>query len=73
MINIGSKKIGLPGRRNENILSNEALENAFQVGNWDSDKVSFYLPYLNGDKETILRDSEKSLEKLNLDFKLPVE
>ena len=25
----------------------EALENAFQVGNWDSEKVSFYLPYLS--------------------------
>ena len=46
----------------------EALEAAFQVGNWESEQVSFYLPYLNGDKETILRDSEKSLEKLNLDF-----
>ena len=46
----------------------EALEAAFQIGNWESEKVSFYLPYLNGDKETILRDSEKSLDKLNLDF-----
>ena len=46
----------------------EALEHAFQVGNWDSEKVSFYLPYLNGDKETILRDAEKSLEKLGLNF-----
>ena len=46
----------------------EALEHAFQVGNWDSEKVSFYLPYLEGDKETILIDAEKSLEKLNLDF-----
>ena len=45
-----------------------ALENAFQVGNWDSDKVSFYLPYIGGDKESILRDSEKSLDKLGLDF-----
>lgn len=47
----------------------EALEHAFQVGNWDSDKVSFYLPYLDGNKETILRDAEKSLDKLGLDFK----
>ena len=46
----------------------EALENAFQVGNWDSEKVSFYLPYLDGDKETILRDAETSIEKLNLNF-----
>ena len=46
----------------------DALEHAFQVGNWDSEKVSFYLPYLKGDKETILMDAEKSLDKLNLDF-----
>ena len=49
-------------------LMYEALENAFQIGNWESDKVSFYLPYLDGDKETILRDSENSLAKLDLDF-----
>ena len=46
----------------------EALEKAFQVGNWDSDKVSFHLPYIDGDKETILRDAEQSLNKLQLDF-----
>ena len=46
----------------------DALEHAFQIGNWDSEKVSFYLPYLEGDKETILMDAEKSLDKLNLDF-----
>tara|TARA_B100001123_G_scaffold427985_1_gene544258 strand:+ start:573 stop:1358 length:786 start_codon:yes stop_codon:yes gene_type:complete len=45
-----------------------ALETAFQIGNWSSDKVSFYLPYIGGDKESILRDSEKSLDKLELDF-----
>jgi 7-cyano-7-deazaguanine synthase len=45
-----------------------ALENAFQIGNWSSDQVSFYLPYIGGDKESILRDSEKSLDKLELDF-----
>ena len=46
----------------------EALEYAFKIGNWESDKVEFYLPYLEGDKETILRDAENSLEKLNLNF-----
>jgi len=45
-----------------------ALENAFQIGNWSSDQVSFYLPYIGGDKESILRDSAKSLDKLELDF-----
>ena len=45
-----------------------ALENAFQIGNWNSDKVSFYLPYIGGDKETILKDAEKCLDRLGLDF-----
>ena len=39
----------------------EAIENAFKIGNWDSDKVNFYLPYLDGDKYTILKDAEKSI------------
>ncbi|MFL2941234.1 MAG: 7-cyano-7-deazaguanine synthase [Candidatus Poseidoniales archaeon] len=46
----------------------DALENAFKIGNWESDKVAFYLPYLEGDKETILIDAEISLTKLKLDF-----
>ena len=46
----------------------DALENAFAVGNWDSDKISFELPYINGDKETILRDAIDNCRKLNLDF-----
>ena len=47
----------------------EAIENAFKIGNWDSDRVNFYLPYLDGDKYTILKDAEKSIEKLDgVDF-----
>ena len=45
-----------------------ALENAFQIGNYYSEKVSFYLPYIGGNKETILKDAEKCLDKLGLDF-----
>ena len=45
-----------------------ALENAFQIGNWSSEKVSFYLPYIGGNKETILKDAEKCLDRLGLDF-----
>ena len=45
-----------------------ALENAFQIGNWSSDKVSFYLPYIGGNKETILKDAAKCLDRLGLDF-----
>ena len=47
----------------------EAIEKAFKIGNWDSDRVSFYLPYLDGDKYTILKDAEKSIDKLDgVDF-----
>ena len=46
----------------------EALSKAFHIGNWDSDRVSFHLPYIDGDKESILKDAEISLNKLNLDF-----
>ena len=45
-----------------------ALEHAFQIGNWDSEKVSFELPYINGDKETILKDALVSCEGLSIDF-----
>ena len=47
----------------------EAIEKAFKIGNWDSDRVGFYLPYLDGDKYTILKDAEKSIDKLDgVDF-----
>ena len=46
----------------------EALHKAFSVGNWDSERVEFYLPYLNGDKFTILQDAKESIDFLGLDF-----
>ena len=46
----------------------EALGKAFQIGNWDSQRVSFHLPYIDGNKESILVDAEISLNTLNLDF-----
>jgi len=45
-----------------------ALATAFDIGNWDSEFVSFTLPYIDGHKETILRDAEKAIAKLGLDF-----
>lgn len=45
-----------------------AIEHAFAIGNWDSDKVSFKLPYLDGDKESILRDADTAITSLGLDF-----
>ena len=32
----------------------DAIGQAFAIGNWDSELVSFHLPFLDGDKETIL-------------------
>ena len=46
----------------------KAIENAFEVGNWDSEKVSFHLPYIDGNKEVILRDAEDAIAMLDLDF-----
>jgi 7-cyano-7-deazaguanine synthase len=41
---------------------------AFKVGNWGSDKVEFFTPYMEGDKFTILRDGETLCGGLGLDF-----
>jgi 7-cyano-7-deazaguanine synthase len=38
------------------------------MGNWDSDKVSYWTPYLEGNKFTILEDGEKLCEELGLEF-----
>ena len=46
----------------------EALGVAFEVGNWESERVSFLLPYINENKESILKDAMKSLSKLSLNF-----
>ena len=45
-----------------------ALEHAFAIGNWDSDRVTFTLPYINEDKTGILRDAEQSTNQLDLNF-----
>ena len=41
---------------------------AFRRGNWNADKVTYYTPYLNGDKFDILMDGQYCCEKLGLDF-----
>jgi 7-cyano-7-deazaguanine synthase len=38
---------------------------AFKQGNWDADKVTYYTPYLDGDKYDILKDGLKCIENLN--------
>ena len=47
-----------------------SLEHAFSIGNWDSELVKFHLPYVEGDKESILRDALHSCDELDLDFDL---
>ena len=41
---------------------------AFKIGNWDSELVSFYTPYLDTDKYGILQDGAVCCEKLGLEF-----
>jgi 7-cyano-7-deazaguanine synthase len=41
---------------------------AFRIGNWNSDSVSFFAPYMEGDKFTILQDGEALCGELGLDF-----
>lgn len=45
-----------------------ALEHAFALGNWGSERVSFELPYIDMNKESILLDAEHSIKELNVDF-----
>ena len=41
---------------------------AFLEGNWDAERVTYYTPYLQGDKYDILKDGELCCEKLGIDF-----
>ena len=41
---------------------------AFKAGNWDSDLVNFYTPYLNTDKFGILQDGLACCEQLGFNF-----
>ena len=46
----------------------DADDHAFRMGNWDNDRVSYWTPYLEGNKFTILEDGEKLCGELGLDF-----
>jgi 7-cyano-7-deazaguanine synthase len=46
----------------------DADEFAFRMGNWGSEKVGYFTPYLEGDKFTILQDGEVLCGELGLDF-----
>jgi 7-cyano-7-deazaguanine synthase len=41
---------------------------AFKIGNWDSNRVSVYTPYLEVNKFDILKDGELACQKLGLNF-----
>jgi 7-cyano-7-deazaguanine synthase len=46
----------------------DADDAAFRIGNWGSEKVGYFTPYLEGDKFTILQDGEVLCSELGLDF-----
>jgi 7-cyano-7-deazaguanine synthase len=46
----------------------QAIFHAFTIGNWESERVALYLPYLHGDKYTILREAQAAIVSLGLDF-----
>ena len=46
----------------------QADTHAFRIGNWGSEKVGFFAPYMEGDKFTILQDGETLCKELGLDF-----
>lgn len=46
----------------------QALQSAFEIGNWESDMVEFDLPYLHGDKTSILQDALETTPQLGFDF-----
>jgi len=46
-----------------------ALEHAFKIGNWDSDKVDYYAPYNTTNKIGVLEDGIKCCKELGLDYK----
>lgn len=45
-----------------------ADENAFKLGNWNSELVNYYTPYMEGNKITILQDGIRCCKQLNLNF-----
>ena len=46
----------------------DAIEHAFKIGNWGSERVEYYTPFLFGNKTTILQEALINCEKLSLDF-----
>ena len=46
----------------------DADDAAFRIGNWESEKVGYFTPYLDTDKYGILQDGQTLCGKLSIDF-----
>ena len=46
----------------------KSLNLAFELGNWDAEKVTLDLPYISDNKASILTDAIESCRQLNLEF-----
>ena len=46
----------------------DADDVAFRTGNWDADKVGYFTPYLETDKLGILKDGQKLVKELGIEF-----
>ena len=46
----------------------DADDAAFRIGNWEAERVGYFTPYLDTDKLGILKDGEKLIKTLELDF-----
>ena len=46
----------------------EKIFEAFKIGNWESNNLDLYIPYINKDKTWILKDAIKNCDDLDLNF-----
>ena len=46
----------------------DADDAAFRIGNWEADKVGYFTPYLETDKLGILKDGQKLVKELGIEF-----
>ena len=43
---------------------------SFEIGNWDSENIDIYLPYININKSDVIKDGIKSCKFLEIDYKV---
>ena len=48
----------------------DAIFKSFKIGNWDSENIELFLPYINKDKSDIINDGLISCKNLGLDFNM---